>query len=69
MYKNAPLLSARERRIIELLAEGQSHARIASQLRLTTPEVQLRVQKMLHKQGFESPFQLISWAYREAILS
>jgi DNA-binding CsgD family transcriptional regulator len=69
MHKNAPLLSSRERKIIALLAEGHTPAKIGSLLKISAPDVQQLIQQILHKQGFENSYQLISWAYREAILS
>ncbi|MBC5774745.1 response regulator transcription factor [Pontibacter sp. KCTC 32443] len=69
MYKNTPILSTRERRIIELMAEGCTAETIGNQMNLSTSEVQQRIQKMLQKQGFESTYQLISWAFREAIIT
>lgn len=69
MKRHLQLLSNRERRIIELLANGNSEADIALELGLPNAIIHRYVENMLQKQGFVNSYQLICWAYREAILS
>ncbi|HEY4650160.1 MAG TPA: helix-turn-helix transcriptional regulator [Pontibacter sp.] len=69
MDRHVRLLSERERKIIELLAEGHSDDSISRKLKVPEARVKHYVRNMLHKQGFVSPYQLINWAYREAIIS
>ena len=69
MNKSVKLLSDRERKIIKYLADGYSQETISATLRIPEPEVNRYIHKMLRKQGFVNPYQLIHWAYREAIVS
>ncbi|MEJ8755639.1 LuxR C-terminal-related transcriptional regulator [Pontibacter sp. H259] len=69
MERQVALLSIRERKILELLAQGYSDAVISSMISVPESTVRKNIHNMLLKQGFVSHFQLINWAYREAIIS
>lgn len=69
MKRHIRLLTDRERRIIELLANGKSEADIGQELGLPNAIINRYVENMLQKNGFVNSYQLICWAYREAILS
>jgi DNA-binding NarL/FixJ family response regulator len=68
MKKDVKLLSDLERNIIKHMADGHSYDTISENLKIPASEVTRYIQKMLHKQGFVSPYQLIHWAYQEAIV-
>ncbi|MBB6610666.1 helix-turn-helix transcriptional regulator [Pontibacter sp. Tf4] len=69
MEKHVRILSNRERKIIELLAQGCTEKQIGDELGLPAAVIKRHVQNMLLKKGFVNPYQLICWAYREYILS
>ncbi|NDK55806.1 response regulator transcription factor [Pontibacter fetidus] len=69
MERNVQLLSPREQQILYLLADGHPETDISRQLLITEEAVKADIRNMLLKQGFVSTYQLINWAYREAIIS
>lgn len=69
MDKHVQLLTDKERQILLMLAEGYSDDAISNQMHIPEQSVKKHIQDMLLKQGFVSQYQLISWAYREAIIS
>ncbi|NEM97651.1 response regulator transcription factor [Pontibacter burrus] len=69
MERHTRLLSRRECKIIELLAEGRSEADISRELGLPDAIVKRYLYNMLQKKGFVNSYQLICWAYKESILS
>ena len=68
MTTNAKLLSERDRKIISLIAEGYSYSNISQVLSLKEATVKKHVQLIMRERGFTTPFQLITWAYQEAII-
>ena len=69
MDRNVYILSDCEQQILNLLAEGHSESAISSQLLITEEAVRRYIRNMLLTQGFVSTYQLINWAYKEAIIS
>jgi DNA-binding CsgD family transcriptional regulator len=69
MERNVQILSDREQQILYLLADGQPEISISNHLLITEEAVKEDIRNMLLKQGFVSTYQLINWAYREAIIS
>lgn len=62
------LLSERDRTIIALIAEGYSFAGISESLGIKETTVRKQVRMMMQEHGFTTPFQLITWAYQDAII-
>lgn len=54
--------------IIALIAEGYNYANISQQLGIKEIKVKKHIQMMMQEQGFTTPFQLITWAYHDAII-
>lgn len=69
MERNVQILSDREQQILYLLADGYPETSISKQLLITEEAVKEDIRNMLLKQGFVSTYQLINWAYREAVIS
>lgn len=69
MERNVQILSDREQQILFLLADGHPETAISNRLLITEEAVKENIRNMLLKQGFVSTYQLINWAYKEAIIS
>ncbi|WP_162426826.1 response regulator transcription factor [Pontibacter pudoricolor] len=69
MERHVQILSDRERKVLALLADGYSEAKISSKMHISEQTVRKHIRNMLVKQGFVSPYQLINWAYKEAVIS
>lgn len=63
------LLTARERDILRLLAEGMSNADIAAQLHVETSTVKSHLARMLPKLGVTSRLQAVVWAYQNRVVA
>jgi DNA-binding NarL/FixJ family response regulator len=69
MERNVYILNDCEQQILHLLADGHPETSISNQLLITEESVKENIRNMLLKQGFVSTYQLINWAYKEAIIS
>ncbi|MER2996776.1 response regulator transcription factor [Pontibacter populi] len=69
MDRHVQILSEREQKVLALLADGYTEARISSEMQISEQAVRKHIRNMLVKQGFVSPYQLINWAYKEAVIS
>jgi DNA-binding NarL/FixJ family response regulator len=63
-----PQLSAREREVIQLLAEGKSNKQIATLLNLSLKTVQTHRANIMRKLNLHSLGQLIHYAFRNGII-
>ncbi|GAA1325611.1 response regulator transcription factor [Brachybacterium rhamnosum] len=63
------LLTARERDILRLLAEGMSNADIGAQLHVETSTVKSHLARMLPKLGVTSRLQAVVWAYQNRVVA
>ena len=64
-----PLLSDREREVLQLLAEGQSSRKIASRLQVSVTTVDTHRKHIMDKLGFRSIAELTKYAIREGLTS
>ena len=64
-----PLLSAREREVLQLLAEGQSSRKIAERLHVSVTTVDTHRKHIMDKLGFRSIAELTKYAIREGLTS
>ena len=64
-----PLLSAREREVLQLLAEGQSSKKIAARLHIGVTTVDTHRKHIMDKLGFRSIAELTKYAVREGLTS
>jgi DNA-binding NarL/FixJ family response regulator len=64
-----PLLSAREREVLQLLAEGQSSRKIAGRLHVSVTTVDTHRKHIMDKLGFRSIAELTKYAIREGLTS
>jgi len=64
-----PLLSAREREVLQLLAEGQSSRKIAGRLHVSVTTVDTHRKHIMDKLGFRSIAELTNYAIREGLTS
>jgi DNA-binding NarL/FixJ family response regulator len=64
---NSELVTARERDVIELIAQGYTNQQIAFELTLTPGTVANYVARILGKLGLESRTQVAVWATRQGI--
>lgn len=62
------LLSAREREIVQLLAEGNSNKDIARALNISVKTAETHRSNVMRKMGFESLAQLVRYAIRNKII-
>ena len=63
-----PALSAREREIVQLLAEGSSNKDIARALRISLKTAETHRSNIMRKMGFESFADLVRYAVRNRIV-
>ena len=61
-------LTAREREILQLAAEGLSNSNIAEQLSISVRTVEQHRQSMMNKMEFKNPTDLIRFALKRGIL-
>ena len=61
-------LTAREREVLQLAAEGLSNSNIAEQLSISTRTVEQHRQSMMNKMGFKNQTDLIRFALKRGIL-
>jgi DNA-binding NarL/FixJ family response regulator len=64
----APLLSAREREILQLLAEGRSNKEVAAALGITVKTAETHRGNIMRKSGFGSLADLVRYAIRNHII-
>jgi DNA-binding NarL/FixJ family response regulator len=64
-----PRLSAREREIIQLLAEGKSNKEVATLLKLSVKTVQTHRANIMRKLNLHSLGQLIHYAFRKGMVA
>lgn len=60
-------LTARERQIVELLAEGMSNSEIAQTLYVEASTVKSHLGRAMHKIGTRDRVQTVVWAYRNGL--
>ena len=63
------LLTAREREILQLLAEGKTNKEVASDLNISPYTVETHRAHILEKLGLHTPAELILYAVRKGIIS
>lgn len=66
---DAPLLSTREREVLQLVAEGKSSAQIATALHLSNRTIETHRKRIMDKLGIRSVAELTKYAIREGITS
>jgi DNA-binding CsgD family transcriptional regulator len=62
-------LSAREREVLQLLAEGMSSKEIATRLQLAVPTVETHRRQITEKLGLRTIAELTKYAIREGLTS
>jgi len=62
-------LTAREREVTALVAQGLSNAAIAERLVLSARTVEMHVSHALHKLGLTTRTQLATWAIQQGLAS
>ncbi len=67
--KQTPGLTRREQQVLQLLAQGQAQAEIASELVISTKTVGTHIEHILAKLEVRSRAQAVALAYREDLLS
>ena len=65
----APVLTDREREVLQLLAEGHTAKEIASQLHLSVKTVETHRQQIMHKLNIHTVAELTKYALREGLTS
>lgn len=68
MKSEKKLIGECDRKIIALIADGYDYTGISQQLGIKEVKVKKHIQMMMQDHGFTTPFQLITWAYQDAIL-
>ena len=63
------MLTAREREVLQLMAEGKSTAQIAELLHISVKTVETHRQQIMHKLGMRSVAELTKYAIREGLTS
>jgi len=64
-----PVLSAREREVLQLLAEGQSTKQIAAELGVSVKTIETHRQQIMTKLNLDSIAELTKYAVREGLTS
>lgn len=62
-------LSAREREVVALIAQGRSNREIAEAMSVSLKTVETYVTRILHKLGFDSRVQIATWAVEKGLAS
>jgi DNA-binding NarL/FixJ family response regulator len=62
-------VTAREREVLKLLAEGTNQKQIATQLTISSKTVGTHIQSLLLKFGVHSRAELVACAYRDGLVS
>jgi non-specific serine/threonine protein kinase len=65
----ADLLTAREREVAALVAQGLTNRQIAAKLVVTERTAETHVQNILNKLGFTSRAQVAAWAVEQGLSS
>ena len=68
MKRERRILKERDREIIALIADGHNYTSISQKLGIKEDTLKKYIRTMMQEQGFTSPFQLITWAYQDAII-
>ncbi len=63
------VLTAREREVLQLMAEGKSTSQIAEHLHISVKTVETHRQQVMHKLGIHSIAELTKYAIREGLTS
>lgn len=63
------VLTAREREVLQLMAEGKSTSQIAEYLNISIKTVETHRQQLMHKLGIHSVAELTKYAIREGLTS
>jgi DNA-binding NarL/FixJ family response regulator len=63
-----PRLTAREREIVQLLAEGRSNKEVAGALRIAVKTVETHRTNILHKLNLHSVAEIVRYAVRNKIV-
>ena len=63
----APALSAREREVLQLIAEGRSTAEIAERIHVSVKTVETHRKRLMDKLDLRSVAELTKYAIREGI--
>jgi len=63
------VLTAREREVLQLMAEGKSTSQIAELLHISVKTVETHRQQIMHKLGMRSVAELTKYAIREGLTS
>jgi len=66
---NAPLLTEREREVLQLLAEGKSTKQIALMLHVSAKTIESNRRNIMEKLGIHSVAELTKFAVREGLTS
>jgi len=63
------VLTAREREILQLLAQGMSNEEIAATLVVEVSTVKSHLARMMPKLGVRSRLQAVVWAYQNRVVA
>ena len=66
---NTSILTAREREVLQLVAEGQSTKNIAAQLNVSDKTIETHRQNIMKKMKFNNIAEMIKYAIREGLTS
>lgn len=69
LTNNFPLLTAKEREVVRLIAKGQSTKTIASQLGVSIKTIETHRQHVMEKLGIHSVAEIVKYALREGLSS
>ena len=67
--RGAEVLTAREREILQLLAQGMSNEEIAATLVVEVSTVKSHLARMMPKLGVRSRLQAVVWAYQNRVVA
>ena len=65
----APGLTARQREVLQLVAEGRSSKEVASLLKISVRTAEAHKARLLHALGLESTAELVHYAIRTGVIS